>query len=98
MLTMTIRVRNGTPVVLLVNHDRITTPLPDVVVARSLFERHSKIRDVVLVPESDLTGVTRDFVDQDPSAGLSRGSERNAHRETNREPHVACMGSSGKLC
>lgn len=76
---MAIGLRNGASVVLLVDDSRIIAALPDVVVARRMFERQSKIRDLALVPEGDLAGVTPDLIDEDPNAGLSRGGESNAH-------------------
>lgn len=66
-------------VALLVDGDRVIAALPDVIITRSLLERHAEIRDLVLVPQSDFTGITRDLTDENPNAGLSRGGERNAH-------------------
>ena len=66
-------------VALLVDSDRVIAALPDVIVTRSLLERYAKIRDLVLVPQNDFTGIARNLTDENPNAGLSRGGERNAH-------------------
>lgn len=92
-LTMTVRIRNRAPSALLVDCHRVTAALPDVVVACRLLERQSEIGNLVLVPEGDFARVFSNLIDQDPNAGLSRVSERNAHCEGDEELHVACIGS-----
>ena len=86
---MAVRIRNRTPSALLVDRDCVAAALPDVIVACRFLERQSKIGDLVLVPEGDLARVSPNLVDQDPNAGLSRASERNAHCEGGGELHVA---------
>lgn len=92
-LTVTIRVSDRAASVLLVDRHRVAVTLPDVVVACRFLERQSEIGDLVLVPEGDLARVSPDLIDQNTNAGLSCGSERNAHCEGSGELHVTCVGS-----
>ena len=90
---MTVGICNRSPSALLVDCYCVTAALPDVVIACRLLERQSEIGNLILVPEGDLARVSPNFIDQDPNAGLSRASERNAYCEGDGEFHVACIGS-----
>ena len=92
-LTVTVRIRNRAPSALLVDGHRVTAALPDVVIACRLLERQAEIGNLVLVPEGDFARVSPNLIDQDPNAGPSRASERNAHCEGDGELHAACIDS-----
>jgi hypothetical protein len=92
-LTVAVRVNDRAASVLLVDCHRVAVALPDVVASCCFLERQAKIGDLTLVPEGDLARVSPNLIDQDPNAGLSRASERNAHCEGGGELHIACVGS-----